>query len=383
MRTPDIRGGFPAPTAATRTMQSTARSVTGLAVLSLVALQFSCGDSSGPGNVATTMSANSATTITASPGGAVLELPSVVLRDQAGAPASGVTVTFVATGGGGSVTGGSQVTNSQGIATVGGWTTGTTAGLNTLVASSGNLAPITFTANTLDPCIGTTLTFGATASGTLTTSDCTLSDGKFVDFFATTVPTAGTYLFTQSSTSFDTFIALFSVMGGYALATQDDISPSNSNSALKAILPAGNFELGATSYAVNATGSYTIGSAASPTGITNCEEVYVVRGTSTQQALQQTDCRPTDPGASPWWDDYFFFLEAGQSITVTMSSGTIDCLVEVYSPSPTEVTRRVAFKECSANSATMTFTAASTQFHVLRATSVSTGVTGSYTLVVQ
>jgi hypothetical protein len=379
-----ILGEASPPTAAGESMQTATRLVRPLAVVSLVALQLSCGgDSSGPGNVATTMSANSATSISSPPGSQVSERPSVVVYDQAGDPMSGVTVTFLPGGGGGMVTGERQVTNAQGVATVGGWTLGTTVGTYTLAASAGNLPQVTFTASTVDPCIGiTTLALGATASGSLITSDCKLSDGRFIDFFATTVPTAGTYLFTQSSTSFDTFLALFSGTGNF-LAAQDDISPSSTNSALKAILPAGNVQVGATSFEPNVTGNYTVSSVASPTGITNCEEVYVTRGISTAQELQNTDCRPTESATSAWWDDYFIFLEAGQSITVTMSSGTIDCLVEVYSPSPVAVTRRVAFKECSANSATMTFTSTSTQVHVLRATSVGTGVTGSYTLVVQ
>ena len=379
-----ILGQVPPSTATGRPMKTTTCFVRPLAVVPLLAFQLSCGgDSSGPGNVATTMSANSPTSINSPPGSQVSERPSVVVYDQTGAPMSGVTVTFLPGAGGGSVTGESQVTNAQGIATVGSWTVGTAIGTYTLIASATNLQSITFTASTVDPCIGTSLALGATASGSLTTSDCKLTDGRFVDFFATTVPTAGTYLFTQSSTSFDTFLTLFPSTGGFALAVQDDVSPSNTNSALKAILPAGNFELGATSYSPNVTGSYTVSFAASASGITNCEEVYVARGISTAQELQNTDCTPSDSPGSAWWDNYWIFLEAGQSITVTMSSGTVDCLLEVYSPSPVTATTRVAFKECSANSATMTFTAASTQFHVLRATSVGTGKTGSYTLVVQ
>jgi hypothetical protein len=364
-------------------MQSSRRSVNRVAVAAIVALQVSCGgDSSGPGNVATTMSANSATSINSPPGSQVSERPSVIVHDQAGNPMSGVNVTFLPGSGGGSVTGESQVTNAQGVATVGAWTLGTAVGSYTLIASAANLQSIIFTATTADPCIGTTLAFGVTGSGSLTTSDCRLTDGRFIDFFATTVPTAGTYLFTQSSTSFDTFLALYNA-AGKNVALNDDISSNNTNSALKAILPAGNFELGATSFVPNVTGNYTVSSAASPTGITNCEEVWVVPGISTAQELQNTDCGGTGAGSSPGYDNYFMFLEAGQSITVTMSSTAINCLIEVYAPSPTTATTRVAFKECSANSATLTFTALGTQLHVLRATKVGTGETGSYTLAVQ
>src|SRR5438445_585547 len=50
--------------------------------------------------------------------------------------------------GNGTITGGSQTTDASGVATVGSWTLSTTAGSNTLTASSGALAgsPVTFTA---------------------------------------------------------------------------------------------------------------------------------------------------------------------------------------------------------------------------------------------
>ena len=70
--------------------------------------------------------------------------------------------TFAVASGGGSITGASQSTNASGIATVGSWTLGTTAGTNTLTATftgsglTGN--PVTFTA-TGGGSSGTTRTF--------------------------------------------------------------------------------------------------------------------------------------------------------------------------------------------------------------------------------
>jgi hypothetical protein len=59
-----------------------------------------------------------------------------------------VSVTFAVASGGGSITGGSTTTNASGIATVGSWTLGTTAGPNTLTATATGLSgsPVTFTA---------------------------------------------------------------------------------------------------------------------------------------------------------------------------------------------------------------------------------------------
>lgn len=65
-----------------------------------------------------------------------------------GAPAAGVTVTFSVASGGGSITGGTQTTDANGVARVGGWTLGTTVGANTLTASveDANGSPVTFQA---------------------------------------------------------------------------------------------------------------------------------------------------------------------------------------------------------------------------------------------
>ncbi|HKV75517.1 MAG TPA: Ig-like domain-containing protein, partial [Gemmatimonadales bacterium] len=85
---------------------------------------------------------------TATAGSAVAVAPSVIVRDALNNPVGGVAVTFAVTGGGGGVTGAGTTTNASGIATVGSWTLGTTAGANTMTASSGGLAgsPVTFTA---------------------------------------------------------------------------------------------------------------------------------------------------------------------------------------------------------------------------------------------
>ncbi|HXI20903.1 MAG TPA: Ig-like domain-containing protein, partial [Gemmatimonadales bacterium] len=72
--------------------------------------------------------------------------PSVQVYDLNDNPLPGATVTFAVTGGGGSVTGGTQTTDANGSATVGGWRLGQTVGANTLTATVSGLAPVTFTA---------------------------------------------------------------------------------------------------------------------------------------------------------------------------------------------------------------------------------------------
>ncbi|HEX2188410.1 MAG TPA: invasin domain 3-containing protein [Longimicrobiaceae bacterium] len=84
---------------------------------------------------------------TAVAGSAVAAPPSVRVRDSGGNPVADVEVTFAVASGGGSVTGATPRTDADGVATLGGWTLGTTAGTNTLTASvaAGPSATITAT----------------------------------------------------------------------------------------------------------------------------------------------------------------------------------------------------------------------------------------------
>jgi hypothetical protein len=97
---------------------------------------------------ATQMALNAGNGQSATAGSAVSTPPSVIVKDANGYPVSGVDVTFTVASGGGSVTGSPATTNAAGIAAVGSWTLGATAGANTLTATSGSLSgsPVIFTA---------------------------------------------------------------------------------------------------------------------------------------------------------------------------------------------------------------------------------------------
>jgi adhesin/invasin len=86
---------------------------------------------------------------TAVAGGAVTTLPAVRVTDAFGNPISGFAITFAVASGGGTITGAAATTNASGIATVGSWTLGASAGPNTLTASGSGLTPpsVTFTAS--------------------------------------------------------------------------------------------------------------------------------------------------------------------------------------------------------------------------------------------
>lgn len=82
-------------------------------------------------------------------GNAVAIAPAVLVTDQTGNPIGNVTVTFNVATGGGTIPGATQIaTAANGIAVVGAWILGATAGPNTLTATTAGLAgsPLTFTA---------------------------------------------------------------------------------------------------------------------------------------------------------------------------------------------------------------------------------------------
>jgi len=95
-----------------------------------------------------TLQINAGNSQTTTAGLAVASAPSVKVTDKNNNPVSGMPVTFAVASGGGSATSINATTNASGIATVGGWTLGTTAGANTLTATSPGLigSPVTFSA---------------------------------------------------------------------------------------------------------------------------------------------------------------------------------------------------------------------------------------------
>jgi adhesin/invasin len=70
--------------------------------------------------------------------------PSVVVRDMSNNPVAGVNVSFALTAGGGSISGAAQVTDAQGVATLGGWTLGPTVTTNTVTATVSGFPPVNF-----------------------------------------------------------------------------------------------------------------------------------------------------------------------------------------------------------------------------------------------
>jgi len=130
------------------------RPATVVLVLSAALLAATCrkdGGPTSPGPTSVTIVPTAGNNQTGLIGFAVNIPPAVIVRDAANVPLPNVQVTFAVTAGGGSVTGGTVVTGADGVATVGSWVLGVTAGPNALTASVAtaglSATPAAFTAS--------------------------------------------------------------------------------------------------------------------------------------------------------------------------------------------------------------------------------------------
>jgi hypothetical protein len=313
-------------------------------------------------------------------GTAVAVPPSVTVRDANGNPVNGITVIFAVASGGGTLTGGSQVTNASGVATVGSWTLGAATGTNTLTATAGSLPAVTFTATATARAacsVATAHTIGTSSNGTLATSDCLLSDGSYVDYFSTTVSTAGAYIFTDSSTSIDAVLLLYGP-DFWIIGSNDDGDPTSRHSRIKALIPSASYLLGATSYHPAEIGDYKLSSAATSAAITGCEVVFVARGITTDQSLETTDCLIGEFYSDAMW----IFLRAGQSVTISMNSTAMDASLELWRQASSKVAENDN-RTTGTTDAQIVYTVPANDFYLILPTSHLTRAVGAYTLIIQ
>lgn len=127
-------------------MKRTGTSWRGAAIILLAGMAAACGGDGTGSRPPSAITATTPTALTATVATAISPLPSVRVVNDRGRPVANVPVTFAVTSGGGSIAGGSAATNSDGVASVGGWTLGTAAGVNTLTATVAALPPVQFSA---------------------------------------------------------------------------------------------------------------------------------------------------------------------------------------------------------------------------------------------
>lgn len=360
-------------------------SLTGVNVLNatsgtLTGVSFTATSTAGP---AASLAGNAGDNQTVSAGSAVPVPPSVLVKDANGNVKSGVSVSFAVVSGGGSITGASAVTNAAGVASVGSWTLGNSVGVNSLSATVAGIPPVTFLAAAISNLcnLRSAHTFGTSTDGKLSPEDCRFSDGSFVDFYTTSVPQTGSYFFRQSA-GFDTYL-LLATPEGTTIGENDDEVETGTNSGIKALLPAGNYLIAPGTFAAGVTGDYTISSATAPTEVANCQRVFVVRNIQTAQNLATSDCNLADAPATPIYSDkYVIFLNAGASITISMTSGTLDSFLQLVRLDGLVVAENDNI-DATTKDSRITFTVTQTNYYAIFTRSVPTTAVGAYTLTIQ
>lgn len=116
-----------------------------LVLLGGVMLSACGGGDGGTGPTPSTIVANAGNNQVGPAGAALAESLAVLVRDAAGDPLGGVSVTFAVTAGGGAVSPASRQTDASGIAKTR-FTLGPTAGTQTVNATAGSLTPAPFSA---------------------------------------------------------------------------------------------------------------------------------------------------------------------------------------------------------------------------------------------
>jgi adhesin/invasin len=234
---------------------------------------------------AATIAAASTTSQSATVGTAVATPPSVLVTDQSGNPVAGVAVTFAVAGGGGSLTGGNAVTDASGLATVGSWTLGTTAGANSLTATSAGLAgsPVTFNATgTTAPPASVAINAGDGQSATVGTAVAVAPSVAVTDQFGNPVSGVTVTFAVTSGGGSVTLATPLTDAGGIATVGSWTLGTSvgqNTLSATVSGLPAANF---------TATG--TVGAATTlAISAGNGQAATVNTAVAVQPAVQVTD----------------------------------------------------------------------------------------------
>jgi Big-like domain-containing protein len=281
-------------------------------------LGFSSTGLTGATSAAISLSAGAAANIAAGAGNgqsatvgtAVSTAPGVLVTDGSGNPVSGVAVTFAVATGGGSATGTAATTDGSGVATVGSWTLGTTAGANTLTATATGLSgsPVTFTA-TGTAGAAAALAFSVQPGGT--TAGVAISPApavRVVDGFGNTV--------TGATTSIT--VALVANPGPATLSgvtTQNAVSGVATFSGLSLDVAASGYTLGATGggLAAATSSSFTISPAAASQLVITTQP----SGSATSGSVlsQQPVVRLEDPFGNP-------VSQASVTITAALASGT-------------------------------------------------------------
>jgi len=251
------------------------------------------------------------------------------------------------------------------------------AGAVIVTATVAGLAPATFNETAVDPCTWRhALSIGQSVSGLLHQYDCVTQGAFFIDYYR--LPVSGpqqTLLITMGSDAFFTGL-LVSNTSGRTVGFESGNGPTYlSNSHIKIVATGGEYVIGALSDFSGGSGPYVLAAAETPSSEENCDDVWLTRGVTTQQVLSTTDCAEA---GSTYGDEFPIDLHQGETLDVTETTTAFGALLQLYRLRSNSDT--LVASDDSVGGTHLSFTADSTAFYVLVATTMTLGGQGAYTL---
>jgi len=244
-----------------------------------------------------------------------------------------------------------------------------------ITASVENLAPVSFTIFTADPCLNVNAHLTRVDSvmeGVLRPIDCRIDD-RYYDFYMFSLAAQRAVTIDAKSQAFAPAVLAFEFSTGDGWGAKGDDTHIGEVS-LRMILPAGFNAVGIAGYSSAVTGPYTLTVRSATEDASGCDTLLVARGIDTQQRLDAGDCSSApDPGHH---DSYSIFLWQGQSVTFTESSTDFVPRLRVSNTSGTVA------EESTGNSdapATIAILAPANDYYLVVASSLRTAE-GAYSL---
>jgi len=282
----------------------------------------------GVAGAAASAAVSSGNSQTAAVGTAVATAPAVVIKDQYGNPVAGAAVTFAVDLGGGAVTGATTTTGADGIAKVGTWTLGITAGAQRLKATSGALSA-TFDATGIVPagCAITNYALGATLPLTWEADDCVATTsptgasvtGKRYDRLQFTTTAQQQIDAAVTGTSGRMLLLRNAATGLYVgLQPSTAFSPAAQNPMhLKYVLPAGSWVFEPYAPDAATTGAYSLTTTTNTK--VNCDYiVFATPGVTIADSVVNTTYNCTGPtGFMEQWVN--LQLRTGMKVRLTLT----------------------------------------------------------------
>jgi Bacterial Ig-like domain (group 2) len=169
------------------------------------------------------------------------------------------------------------------------------------------------------------IALGQTASGSLTGTDCRLSDDTYADKYELTLAESTPVRVLMNSASVDAYLILQDAVSGQIVAENDD-GDGSTDARIEQVLPAGRYVIAANTFEANQFGDYrlTVARATTPClSSTTVTSPNTINGT-----LAATACVLGD---SSYADRYLLSVRSATVLTATLRSDVVDAFLFIES----------------------------------------------------